>query len=438
MCDTMIAPPKTTAGGYGIFAKNSDRDTNEPQYFTYIPASDHAPGARVRCTYIEIGQAAHTNALILSKPSWIWGGEMGVNEFGVIIGNEAIWTRMPYGDKALIGMDSLRIALERGNSAAAAANVIIDLLEQYGQGGNCSFEGEFHYHNSYLIADARDSFVLETAGPYWALERVGGLRTISNVMSVSKYERIHPEAIAYAVSHGWCENERDFDFSLAYLDQFRRTGLGATFRAHCTGRVLRSDEGRVDVETMKRALRSHNGNNPWTASASSAPCMHAREPGDSQSTASLIAVLPPRGPAALWGTGMSTPCIAPFKPFWFDAFSDRLVFPYDRQEEAMESWLLREGLNRAFLDGRIDDRAYHGELAALEGSWAVRAAELEGRPAPERRTFCEQVCDEERAFVDRWLAKAKATPAAPLGDKDFQQLWAGWNEALGRDRRIAY
>ena len=438
MCDTMVAPAETARDKYAIFAKNSDRDTNEPQYFTYLPAADHAPGAKVKCTHIEIDQAAHTHALILSKPSWIWGGEMGVNEFGVVIGNEAIWSRMPYGDKALIGMDSLRLALERGDSAAAAADVLIDLLARYGQGGNCSFEGEFHYHNSYLISDPRESFVLETAGPFWALERVSGLRTISNVMSVSKYERIHPEAVAYALAQGWCEKEEDFDFSLAFLDQFRRTGLGATFRARCTGRVLHSDAGRVTVETMKRALRSHNGNDPWTASASSAPCMHAKEPGDSQSTASLIAVLPTSGPAALWGTGMSTPCIAPFKPFWFDAFSDRLVFPYDRQEEAMESWLLRERLNRAFLDGRIDDNAYHGELAVLEQNWADRAAALEGRPAAERKAFCEQVCDEERAFVDRWLEQAARTPAAPRGDEAFQRLWAGWNEALGRDRRIAY
>lgn len=45
---------------------------------------------------------------------------MGINEYGVVIGNEAIWTKMPYGEPALLGMDSLRIGLERGKTAAEA------------------------------------------------------------------------------------------------------------------------------------------------------------------------------------------------------------------------------------------------------------------------------------------------------------------------------
>ncbi len=53
----------------------------------------------------------HTYATILSKPAWIWGCEMGANEHGVSIGNEAIYTKdMGPGDldEKLIGMDLVR------------------------------------------------------------------------------------------------------------------------------------------------------------------------------------------------------------------------------------------------------------------------------------------------------------------------------------------
>ncbi len=49
---------------------------------------------------------------MLSKPSWMWGAEMGANEHGVVVGNEAVWTTLndPYTDsqERLLGMDLLR------------------------------------------------------------------------------------------------------------------------------------------------------------------------------------------------------------------------------------------------------------------------------------------------------------------------------------------
>ena len=64
-----------------------------------------------QCTYIEIEQASHTYAVILSKPAWMWGAEMGANEHGVCIGNEAIYTKMASDEdkeEKLLGMDLVR------------------------------------------------------------------------------------------------------------------------------------------------------------------------------------------------------------------------------------------------------------------------------------------------------------------------------------------
>jgi len=65
--------------------------------------------------------------------------------------------------------------LERGSSAREAVEVITALLERYGQGGSCKEEPEpFVYHNTFLLADRAEAWVLETAGRYWAAQRIRG------------------------------------------------------------------------------------------------------------------------------------------------------------------------------------------------------------------------------------------------------------------------
>ena len=84
----------------------------------------------------------------------MWGAEMGTNEHGVTIGNEAVFTREPYAASGLTGMDLLRLALERSRTAAEAVQTIVSLLEEFGQGGLCSLErAGFTYHNSFIVAD---------------------------------------------------------------------------------------------------------------------------------------------------------------------------------------------------------------------------------------------------------------------------------------------
>lgn len=63
-----------------------------------------------KCTYITIDQVEKTHAVVLSRPSWLWGAEMGANEFGVCIGNEAVWGKEEIDDQeALLGMDLVRL-----------------------------------------------------------------------------------------------------------------------------------------------------------------------------------------------------------------------------------------------------------------------------------------------------------------------------------------
>ncbi|XP_063107491.1 secernin-2 isoform X3 [Cavia porcellus] len=185
-CDCFVSVPPASAIPAVIFAKNSDRPRDEVQEVVFVPAATHAPGSRLQCTYIEVDQVPQTHAVVLSRPSWLWGAEMGANEHGVCIGNEAVWTKEPVQDgEALLGMDLLRLALERGSTAQDAMLVITGLLERYGQGGSCrEAPAPFSYHNTFLLADRTEAWVLETAGRLWAAQRIQGDITAEVMMDI--------------------------------------------------------------------------------------------------------------------------------------------------------------------------------------------------------------------------------------------------------------
>ncbi|MBC7315781.1 MAG: C69 family dipeptidase, partial [Chloroflexi bacterium] len=206
MCDTLVALGNATRDGSVIFAKNSDREPNEAHLLEWHPRAQHPAGSTVRCTYIEIPQVEETYEILLCKPFWLWGCEMGANEKGVVIGNEAVFTREPHAPTGLLGMDLMRLALERAATADEALRVITDLIAQYGQGGACGYQNKrLRYHNSFIIADAQSAWVLETAGRYWAAERVRDVRTISNRLTIGReYDLASPGLVEHALERGWC------------------------------------------------------------------------------------------------------------------------------------------------------------------------------------------------------------------------------------------
>jgi secernin len=262
MCDTFVALPDATVNGDIIFGKNSDRPQGEIQDVVVIPAQKYAPNEQVKCTYITIEQVKETFVVILSQPRWIWGAEMGANECGVVIGNEAVWTVEPYKSNGLLGMDLLRLALERGETALSALNVITALLEQYGQGGNCAEQFSMNYHNSFILADKNEAWVLETAGSYWIAERVQqGTRSISNNLSIrNKGDIRHPEVIQYAINRGWCTGKDDFDFAQIFSEVGVSDSLSPSSREGRVRQLCKLNEGKFSLDTAKAILREHQGN----------------------------------------------------------------------------------------------------------------------------------------------------------------------------------
>ena len=83
-------------------------------------------------------------------------------------------------------MDLVRLGLERGATAKKSLDEITTLLEEHGQGGPCAQnDPSFTYHNSFLIADKTEAWILETAGRQWVAQQVTkGARNISNTLTI--------------------------------------------------------------------------------------------------------------------------------------------------------------------------------------------------------------------------------------------------------------
>jgi secernin len=333
-CDTWVALRDATADRSVILAKNSDRPPMEPQPLVQIPGSRHEPGEKVKCTYIEIPQAAETYEHIGSKIWWAFGYEHGMNEHGVAIGNEAVWSKEPYQwGNGLLGMDLVRLGLERGRTAYEAMHVMIALLEKYGQSGDCEHPGEWgkaNYHNSFLLADPQEAWVLETAGRYWVAKKIThGVYSISNIYSIEKdWDEAHPRLVEHAIEKGWTKSAQTFNFARDYGDYWTKESKdpgGMQIRRNMSLACLRRDFSQITPASMMKINRSHLEGTlvepRWGASESfwSTPCLHDSARNGYHSAASMVAHLRSDLPALLrqvYWASFSNPCSNVFKPFY--------------------------------------------------------------------------------------------------------------------------
>ncbi len=427
MCDTMVALGNSTAGSQAIFAKNSDRQPNERLVTIRVPRQRYPAGAKLKCTYIEIDQAEETCEVILLKPHWMWGAEMGGNEHGLLIGNEAVFTKEPKGDDSLLGMDMLRLALERCRTSREALDLLVHLLEQYGQGGNCGFEKKFTYHNAFLIADCSSAWVLETAGQYWAALEVKDVYSISNRLSIGRqFDLAHPSLISHAIEKGWCKSEADFDFARCYSEPVFTHFSGSKRRRQCSFDRLRQMKGRITIETMMEILRSHTpayDKRPYRKSSVSSVCMHAGFLFGDQTTGSYVVKL---GQAVdtYWITGGSPACLGLFKPF-FLVEGESLSSSPDKLKEAESAWERREEIHRLVLESRIQADEYKKDRDLLEAKWiqAVDRLDLSSATEQELAGFVNAALIEEDKLLDHYLDKSEDKKPRVKGNPYFRYYW---------------
>ncbi|MGA9725821.1 MAG: C69 family dipeptidase [Candidatus Binatus sp.] len=316
-CDTIVVLAPHTRGGATLLAKNSDRAPRECQPLAQSPRRVHREGATVHCQYLEIPQIPETAAVIGSRPFWLWGFEHGLNEYGVAIGNEAVLTREMLPSTGLLGMDLVRLGLERSKTAREATEIVGALIECYGQGGSAQFDVDFRYCGGFIIADHADAYVLESSGRQWIARRVEDCACISNRLTIDTGSLGSPDVESYARVRGWCDGQSPFDFAAAYSS--RNAGKVKDDPLTARGRLARSRElvsrnGRRTVREMFAILRDHGARGTIPPMGNSATrddtptlCMHGSVSG---TTASMVAELPAPGAdtiPVMWAS-LAAPC----------------------------------------------------------------------------------------------------------------------------------
>ncbi|MBW2366114.1 MAG: C69 family dipeptidase [Deltaproteobacteria bacterium] len=436
MCDTFVALSSATSDGSVIFGKNSDREPNEAQALEYYPAQQYSEGEKVRCTYIEIPQANSTYAVLVSRPFWMWGAEIGANEKGVVIGNEAVFTKLPMSKKGgLTGMDLLRLALERAATAEEALETIIHLLSDFGQGGICGYEDKkLTYHNSYIIADPESAWVLETAGPMWAAVKVKDIYSISNGLTIGEtFDRSHPDLIDTARQNKWLKKGQTFHFANCYSDWFFTTFSACRARQARSLSLLEQNVGSLDESTAMRILRDHKDDDyrPDSHLLIDRVCCHYADmlPRPSQSTGSLVAHMK-KGLNTFWATGTSAPCTGIFKPVWFEGNVLPDIGPVPEGKFNPGSlWWKHEMLHRSILlDYGSRMAAYKNERDILEASFIKEAASL---GSASRFEYSQKAFSQAEEETKKWINSVQTTSIQKKPHFIYRHFWKKQNRKSG-------
>ncbi len=367
MCDTLCV----VGAGRTLFAKNSDRPPNEAQVVE--SHTRRRGGATLRTTYLGLDDPG-AHALIGSRPTWMWGFEQGVNDHRVAIGNEKIFTvDDPHtAPPALIGADLVRLGLERGRTAEDAVDAMVGLLEQHGQGGSGE-EGDVPYWSSFLVADPRGGWVVETSGRTWAARPVDHGAAISNRVTLgTDWQRASPD-----VAPG-----TDFD---TWRDREVPTGR-ADGRLSATRACIATGATALAPADLVATLR-HHGTHPWGAPGSLQRAVEPLPPRDAAewgnvsvcwhfgpaTTSSIVAELPadPDTPVRAW-VALGSPCASVYVP----------VFPPDVPATLaqMSTWQ-RFARLRDRVEADADALAtVHAELASVESALWAEADEVAAEP----------------------------------------------------------
>jgi dipeptidase len=428
MCDTFVHIPSDSSLPI-LFGKNSDREPNEAQQIVRYPRTTRDKN-RVKTSYIEVEHPRDVFEVILSKPFRIWGAEIGINEHSVVIGNEAVFTKMPFEKKntGLTGMDMIRLALEISKTAKEALGNIVGYVKQYGQDACGGYEDKnFFYNNSFIIADKKEAYVLETAGNFWVYEKVNGYRAISNGLSIEeKYDGISNTAIEFAGKKNWIKQSENFNFKKAF-SSFWMPKL-----ARCESRRSQNESSGKSMTTLSvkdamGILRLHKQTDfsPNRAQPDSI-CMHASGLfSPQQTTGSMVAVLHEK--PVVWLTGTASPCLSIYKPFYLgDTILnvENFITPSAKMDNSY--WWQWEKFNRAVIKNYAEKRqAFAEERNVVEEKWIKEEQELRENNACNElfQKFSRDCLEESKSLLKKWSERIVNIP-----DKKYLFYDQYWNK----------
>ena len=332
MCDT-VAMFSRDGSGRSFFGKNSDREPGEPQivYYSenpvdefnqrpYIEASSKYTSGPLLALKSIFDKFDNPYSALISRPVWMWGAEMGVNQFGLSIGNEAVFPKAKVADHALLGMDILRLALHNCKDAQETVSFITNLLEEHEQGGDGGYRGSLKYHNSFLIKDFERGYVLETCGKHWALQEIRDVAAISN---------------CYSITDDYCEFDPDTEEPCNFKARYENKLVtfftkGDARRKYAYNYLKTSDR---ELTNVMNVLRSHMTADQKIKKGMKSICIHSGPFIKSEATSSMI-VDYIGDKFIIWFTGSPHPCVSLFKPIVFSG--DKTVQGFDNVDYSVD------------------------------------------------------------------------------------------------------
>ena len=422
MCDTFVALKEATANGSVLLAKSADTEVNEAQHLLKLPRREYSDGALVRVTHLVIPQPRVTYEAVIDKSFWLYGGEIGVNEHGVAVGNEAVFSKLGSDKDGVVLIDLLRLILERCSNRHEAVDLVAHLLSTYGQGGNCELRGNSHFDGSFIVSDQDGAVIIETAGKEWATREIKGFGSISN---------------DYTIGSDWDRSSLKINGSKPHFGEM----VGDAEKARCVGAVERrkmsydylgARKGKITVRTMADLLR-FTGEGDYVPYVDEYPirvCMHAA-PFDNrfwQATGALIADTR-RDDIMAWVTATSGTDVSIFKPVFFGIDLPDLG-PMPGESYSRDAYWWRHELlhRRAMSDHKALMPQIRAEFEALEDGFFQESESIRQGTQSEKKEFvreCWRRADEAR---DRWISKLEKRNYF-IEHPAYREMWDRFNRA---------
>jgi dipeptidase len=425
MCDTFVALPSVTREQSVLFAKSADCEVNEANAIVRIPGRKHLNGEAVRVTHLVIPQAEETYEVFLTKAFWTYGCEIGINEFGLAMGEEAVFTTEMTEEKdGLIGPDLMRIGLERGRNCQEAIEIMTGLLERYGQGGSAELKGNSHFDSSFLMSDTSEAYILETAGRKWAVKKVEQFDSISNMLGISTNWTSCSAEVGPDKTH-WSQT-----FALPEVPPT----LGSPDRQCVTYDMLKENAGRITAATMFNIMRHHNdGYHPATADAHRNICIHAgpQENRWWQADGVMVTDVDEDG-ILIWVTGTSGNCVSIFKPV-FMGLDLPDIGPTPREYfDPRSLWWKHELLHRramADFDHLVPE--IRRDFDALEKAFLSESGSVKKGTLAEKKDFVEYCFQKSMQATEDWIGRLRARTDLAFEDANYRAMWQKLNAEAG-------
>lgn len=425
MCDTFVALSSSTRDKNVLFAKSADCEVNEANAIVRIPRKKHVKGESVRVTHLVIPQAEETHEIFLTKAFWTYGCEIGINEYGLAMGEEAVFTTEMTEEKdGLIGPDLMRLGLERARNCQEAIEIMTALLEKYGQGGSAELKGNSHFDSSFLMSDTSEAYIMETAGRKWAVRKIEDLDSISNLLGIST------NWTTCSMHSGTGKTDWAKTFALPEIPPT----LGSPDRQSITYDKLKESAGQITASTMFKIIRHHNdGYHPATADAHRNICIHAgpQENRWWQADGVMVTDVGEHG-VMIWVTGTSGNCVSIFKPIFMGVDLPEIGPTPTEHFDPRSLWWKHELLHRramADFDNLVPE--IRKEFDVLENEFLAESESVKMGMLDEKRDFMEYCFQRSMQVTETWIGRLRARTDLAFKDVAYRAMWQKLNAEAG-------